>query len=378
MSGLWLLSSVLGHHYTVARGSGKVNLNLFVLLVAPSGVARKSTAVGLAQRAWEVCKPPSAVTISHRTSPEKINETLRTNSHCAFVSSELVSMLGRTGHTYLLPSLLSDLYDCPQVPGRQVGDTELPMPSVYATMLTASTPHWIGRSLRGDDIAGGFGSRVLPVVADRPKRIIPWPEEREDEQAFLERTRRMLRDREGASSHEDRTLSLTPGARARYISWYRGITDSTPLTSRAPDHVLKLGGLMAISRGCEQIDRDDLIASIHLVDVISRSRSLLFDGHEEREQRPRSDLLHARVSDLRRILEAQGTGWISQSDLTRRFAHRLNARGLRNILDTMHDLRMVQRAESTGKGRTTTLWRGTTLLQTVPMSHVLEEVDKSR
>jgi hypothetical protein len=78
------------------------------------------------------------------------------------------------------------------------------------------------------------------------------------------------------------------------------------------------------------------------------------------------------------VLEQGGTDWVSQATLTQHFAHRLNARGLRNILDAMHDLRMVQRAESTGRGRTTTLWRGTTLLREVPTSVLLSMVDKTR
>lgn len=368
-SGLWLLSSTLGHRCSVARGVDRLRLNLFVLLVAPSGVARKSTSVGLAHRAWETARPLGALTISHRHSPEEINAKLRTNPHCAFVASELVSVLGRTGHTYLLPSLLSDLYDCPHVKG-QPGDPELSLPTAYSTLLAASTEDWLGRSLRRDDITGGFGSRILPVIATRAKRIIPWPEEREDEQAFLGRQAGRLRG-------EPSTLTLTPAARQRYISWYRGEQDGEPLSSRAPDHVLKLAGLLALGRGDKEVGRVDIDAAISLVDVSSRARLTLF-SHQVDQQRPRSDVLTARVSDLQQVLEAQGTAWISQSDLTRRFAHRLNARGLRNILDVMHDLRMVQRAESTGDGRTTTLWRGTTLLHEIPIETVLSEVDKSR
>jgi hypothetical protein len=363
---LWVLSSVLGPGVQVARGSDRLALNLYILLVAPSGVARKSTALGLASRLWDRCRPPSSITISQRLSPERLNEKLATSPHCAFVASELVSLLGRAGYSHLLPSLLTDVYDC-HTP-------------VYPTFLAASTPTWLAKSLTPEVITGGFGSRLLTVTATRPKRTIPWPEEREHEQGFLERAERLLRGWERAP-----ILTLNAGAKRAYVRWYaRHSTqlregDYAPaFASRQPDHVLKLAGLLALNRQSAIIDECDVRAAQCVVDTCARAGSAVFGSVEESRERTRNDVLESRITDLFRILEHGGTDWVSQATLTQRFAHRLNARGLRNILDAMHDLRMVQRAESTGKGRTTTLWRGTTLLREVPTGVLLSMVDKSR
>jgi hypothetical protein len=361
---LWVMSSVLGRGVQVARGSDRLALNLYILLVAPSGVARKSTALGLAQRLWDHCRPPSSVTVSQRLSPEKLSERLSTSPHCAFIASELVSLLGRAGYSHLLPSLLTDIYDCR-------GD-------IYPTFLAASTPTWLTKSLTPDTITGGFGSRLLTVVATRPKRTIPWPEEREHEQRFLERAHRLLHGCEA-------TLTLSGGARAAYIRWYTRHTsvprdgDYAPaFASRQPDHILKLAGLLSLNRGSALIDEHDIRAARCLVDNCARAGASVFGDIERDETRTRADVLESRIADLQRILEQGGTAWVSQATLTQHFAHRINARGLRNILDAMHDLRMVQRAESTGKGRTTTLWRGTTLLREVPTGVLLSTVDKTR
>jgi hypothetical protein len=363
---LWVLSSVLGPGVQVARGSDRLALNLYVLLVAPSGVARKSTALGLATRLWDRCRPPSSITISQRLSPERLNEKLATSPHCAFVASELVSLLGRAGYSHLLPSLLTDIYDC---------HTE-----VYPTFLAASTPTWLTKSLTPEVITGGFGSRLLTVVATRPKRTIPWPEERENEQGFLERAEGLLHACAGRG-----TLTLSGPARTAYVRWYARHTgiprdgDYAPaFASRQPDHVLKLAGLLSLNRDSEVIDRDDVRAAQCLVDMCARAGACVFATVEDPRARTRNDVLESRVTDLLRILERGGTDWVSQATLTQQFAHRLTARGLRNILDAMHDLRMVQRAESTGKGRTTTLWRGTTLLREVPTGVLLSLVDKTR
>jgi hypothetical protein len=363
---LWVLSSVLGPGVQVARGSDRLALNLYILLVAPSGVARKSTALGLASRLWDRCRPPSSITISHRLSPERLNEQLSTSPHCAFVASELVSLLGRAGYSHLLPSLLTDVYDCHT--------------SVYPTFLAASTPTWLAKSLTPEVITGGFGSRLLTVTATGPKRTIPWPEERENEQGFLERAEGLLRE-----CHPTDTLTLSGSARTAYVRWYTRHTAhqrdgdySLAFASRQPDHVLKLSGLLSLNRGSALIDRDDILAARYLVDVCARAGASVFGNAERSGERTRTDVLESRIVDLQRILERGGTDWVSQSTLTQHFAHRLNARGLRNILDVMHDLRMVQRAESTGRGRTTTLWRGTTLLREVPTGVLLSMVDKSR
>jgi hypothetical protein len=363
---LWVLSSVLGPGVQVARGSDRLALNLYVLLVAPSGVARKSTALGLAGRLWDRCRPPSSITISQRLSPERLNEKLAISPHCAFVASELVSLLGRAGYSHLLPSLLTDVYDCHT--------------SVYPTFLAASTPTWLAKSLTPEVITGGFGSRLLTVTATRPKRIISWPEEREHEQGFLERAERLLRACGG-----QRVLTLTPVARSAYTRWYTQLNqqprdgDYAPaFASRQPDHILKLAGLLSLNRGSALIDRDDILAARYLVDMCARAGASVFGDTEKPGERNRTDVLESRIVDLQRILERGGTDWVSQTTLTQHFAHRLNARGLRNVLDAMHDLRMVQRAESTGRGRTTTLWRGTTLLREVPTSVLLSMVDKTR
>jgi hypothetical protein len=305
---LWVLSSVLGPGVQVARGSDRLALNLYILLVAPSGVARKSTALGL----------------------------------------------------------LTDVYDC-HTP-------------VYPTFLAASTPTWLAKSLTPEVITGGFGSRLLTVTATRPKRTIPWPEEREDEQGFLGRAEGLLRACDGRG-----VLTLTSVARSAYTRWYAnrgyGAEDGdyvTAFASRQPDHVLKLSGLLSLNRGAGVIDRDDVNAAQHLVDMCARAGAGVFGSTEKPGARSRTDVLESRIDDLQRILERGGTDWVSQATLTQHFAHRLNARGLRAILDAMHDLRMVQRAESTGRGRTTTLWRGTTLLREVPTGVLLSMVDKTR
>jgi hypothetical protein len=363
---LWVLSSVLGPSVQVARGADRLALNLYILLVAPSGVARKSTALGLAARLWDRCRPPSSITITQRLSPERLNEKLAISPHCAFVASELVSLLGRAGYSHLLPSLLTDVYDCHT--------------DVYPTFLAASTPTWLAKSLTPEVITGGFGSRLLTVTATRPKRTIPWPEEREGEQHFLERAERLLRAHHGSD-----TLTLSAEARGAYVHWYaRHSTqlregDYAPaFASRQPDHVLKLGGLLSLNRQSTVIDGGDVRAARCLADMCARAGASVFGDAERPGARSRVDVLESRIVDLQRILEQGGTDWVSQSTLTQHFAHRLNARGLRNILDAMHDLRMVQRAESTGRGRTTTLWRGTTLLREVPTSVLLSMVDKTR
>jgi hypothetical protein len=363
---LWVLSSILGHGVQVARGADRLALNLYILLVAPSGVARKSTALGLAQRLWDRCRPPSSLTITQRLSPERLSEKLSTSPHCAFVASELVSLLGRAGYSHLLPSLLTDIHDCHT--------------HVYPTFLAASTPTWLSKSLTPDVITGGFGSRLLTGVATRPKRIIPWPAERESEQRFLERAERLLHACVGRG-----TLTLSDRARTAYVRWYarRGYGGqdgdyATAFASRQPDHVLKLAGLLSLNRDSGVIDEHAVRAGQCLVDMCARAGASVFGDTEKAGARTRRDVLESRIVDLQRVLELGGTDWVSQATLTQRFAHRLNARGLRNILDAMHDLRMVQRAESTGKGRTTTLWRGTTLLREVPTSVLLSMVDKTR
>lgn len=180
-------------------------------------------------------------------------------------------------------------------------------------------------------------------------------------------------------------LSLTQDARVHYKRWYttRAIADTGyegAFDSRIADHAIKIGALFTAARGDGDVTRDDLRAGIDLATTARAAGASVFEGAVQSHRGPDKDYLTTRVLELTTVLEHRGTDWISQRDLTLKFGHKLNARGLRNILDVMHDLRMVQRMEavSRGPGKAATLWRGTTLLLTTPVEVVLQQVDRSR
>jgi hypothetical protein len=239
--------------------------------------------------------------------------------------------------------MLTDLYDCNG--------------AVYPTLLAATAPDWINRSLNPDAIGGGFGSRVIVVTAEGPKRRIAWPEGGSEDE-FITQCQRCL-----GALLPPLSITLTPDAQRLYKQWYTTRETATngyaaAFDSRAADHILKVAGLLALGRGDAELHRHDLRAATTLVGHARAAGGSVFDGAHSHAPGPRDDALAARIADLTSVLEARGRDWISQRDLTQRFNHKLNARGLRNILDVMHDLRMVQRTETQGRRTAATLWRG--------------------
>jgi hypothetical protein len=177
-TGCYILSVALGRGITVARPFAPVFLNLFLVLVAESGVTRKSSSVRRAVSfARSLCGPTNPL-IESKITPELLEYNLAMQSlehDCAYTTimiDEMVKFLGREKYVETMPTLLTDLYDCPEIRtgGGSLTRGKTRLSNVFINFLSASTPSWLLRAVNPDVIEGGFTSRVIFVVAENPKR----------------------------------------------------------------------------------------------------------------------------------------------------------------------------------------------------------------
>jgi hypothetical protein len=362
-TGVWLLSVAIGRGVVVDRPGAPVFLNLYCILVAESGITRKSTSVRRAVSfARDLCSETNLL-IESRTTPEKLEFDLALQSlehgtaYASIAIDELVKFLGTEKYVKGMPTLLTDLYDSPTVRtggGSLVrGATEIR--NVYINFLSASTPSWLLRAVNPDVIEGGFTSRVIFVVAENPKRVAPWPEAGND--SAKQGIRTALDDVKRQALSVSR-IGITEGGRARYERWYRSRDKKrdpfrASFQSREDSHILRLAALLSVNDGTWEIQANHVTAATRIITEVREDGATIFEGTGTNSR------IVLGVDALRDKLIAAGLGGTKQGELTKSLQGRLNAEELKTALNIMHDLDMVQRFDGVqlGRGRPVTMWR---------------------
>ncbi|AEG14336.1 hypothetical protein Desku_0729 [Desulfofundulus kuznetsovii DSM 6115] len=150
------LSVAVGNRSVV---NDRIHGNLWLLLIGPSSVARKTTSINLARL---LCRKAGLPIFPDRITPESFYESLVSNPEGLFTLAELSGWLGHMNRNYAqgLKSDLTELYDCNHFErmrkttrGKVV---KYVIEKPYICLLTASTQEWLEAVIKEDDSAGGF------------------------------------------------------------------------------------------------------------------------------------------------------------------------------------------------------------------------------
>lgn len=361
----WLLSSAVGRSVVVDRPGAPVYLNLFAILVAESGVTRKSTAVRRATGLYRQIKPEHVNLVESRITPELLEHQLSMsaiegNKSQAVISiDELVKFLGREKYVSAMPTLLTDLYDCPSV--RVGGGTFLRgqtvLKEVFVSFLSASTPSWLIRAVNPDVIEGGFTSRVVFVVAEHPKQLSPWPTavNKELEEQLINDLKAI--QHRAAGLHN---IQISDGARSKFTNWYRSreiYRDPfrSSFQSREDGHILRCAALLCISDGTWEIQATHIVNAIRAITQTREDGAGIFEGTGTNGR------VITGIDKIRDKLLAAGLNGLKQTEITKALQGKLEGAEVKAALDIMHELGLVQQFQNVqlGKGRPSTIWRAT-------------------
>ncbi len=176
-AGLVALAGAVGSKLSWEGGGGRENwANLYVLLLAPSGIYRKSTSVDLACSILDRACP--GVVMDREFSPERFIANLAEHPTSVLKEAEFSSLLERMKSSYMtgLKQKLTELYDCVPEYGRNIqGQTEkgVPVPGGKRFVITrpalsiisASTTDWLAQSMDANDLRSGFIPRFLMIAS---------------------------------------------------------------------------------------------------------------------------------------------------------------------------------------------------------------------
>lgn len=373
---IFALSCAVGRGTFVDRPRAPVYLNLFAIFVAESGTTRKSSAVREAVRFVRPLTGGENYLIEAKITPENLESVLHKQSHeygksqASIAISELVTFLGREKYNEQMPTLLTDLYDCPELRsgGGTLSSGPRTLKNVFVSFLSASTPAWLLRAVNPDVIEGGFTSRVCFIVAEDPKQLSAWPKEI-DEAAQIRLHRQLLDIQQRAT--EIPSILINAGARKTFERWYKSRTIHrdpfrASFQSREDAHILRLAAFLCINDDTWVIQHSHILSAIKVIMQVREDGASIFEGTGSNSR------MVVGIDKIRDKLLAAGMNGLQQKELTKAVQPYMNAKYLNIVLDIIHDLGMVQKFETNlGKGRPSTIWRG---LQPLLDSKALDKI----
>lgn len=271
-AGLSVIAGALQRKVYLRWGLGQVIYpNLYTVLIGPSGRTRKGVAIGIAKDflksvpgisvAPESSSGRQAMILAMKRSASNFQDPSdgKIKFHCAITafSEELSVFLGQGDIAYL--SNLTDWYDSKDDwEYETVGRGKDTLQGLCLNLLGGTAPDWIQSMIPQEALGGGFTSRIIFIVEEKKRKIVPehtiTPEE-------IEMQGMLLRDLERISQLAGE-ITFTPEGKKKYVDWYieqdtlanenkPAITDPrfAGYCERRATHIRKLMLLCSASRG---------------------------------------------------------------------------------------------------------------------------------
>lgn len=370
--GLWCIAGVCGRDVYVARPRAPVYLNMYLVLIGDSGVPRKTTSVNTAgSLVRDVYRGHDVIGyIDAKMTPEKLDDLLheRTLDHgsgqlCVAIP-ELAVFMGTEHYIASMPTLLTDLYDCPshRHGGGTISRGECVQRSIWLSFLSASTPVWLLKTVNPNVVEGGFTSRCIFVVSNQPKQSIPWPDAENTDYERDALTQDLRAIRFHAPTAEP--ITLTSNALVTFRAWYDKRTRALDpykqsFEAREDAHVLRVAALLSINDNSWEVEPRHLAHAIRLVDSVKQSSATIFDSAETRTK------YSVALDSIRSLLVSTGMDPVPRHVLNRKVRRHLRNDEIAMLLDILHELGAVQQFTHQGeRGAPTHYFRGTELLLT--------------
>lgn len=188
--GLSTISGAMQKKVWFNFGRFRIHPNLFIVLVAEPGIARKTKALELGEditaeiatitRSADCITPQALLEdleLAGQGEEMQDGSTFEHNS-LSIISGEFESFLGQKTENKKMLVLLTDLFDCKHRPYRyrtKASGTNV-ISSVFLNLQAATTPDSLASSLPSTAIGGGLTTRIIFVWADDKSKKVSVPE----------------------------------------------------------------------------------------------------------------------------------------------------------------------------------------------------------
>jgi len=297
---LSIISSTLQRRCFFKWGHETIYSNQYIVLIGPSGMARKASAVGIGKIFLEHV---GVKTASQSITREGLIRALK-KSHSNFegadgkakyqstltvVSDELAVFLGQKDIKFLAD--LTDWYDSHdkweyKTKHEQAGSDTDTIVGVCVNMLGATAPDWLSSMLPQEAVGGGFTSRIIFVVEQRKGKVIldpnDYPVNSELEKKLITDLQ-MIKQISGPFVFDKESLEI-------YKDWYKKQEEDikngimpvkdpkfSGYISRRQTHIKKICMCLSVSKGNSRVvTADDINRGLKILEAAEKKMSLAF------------------------------------------------------------------------------------------------------
>lgn len=356
--GLTGISAALKRDLWIDMGTFSVFPNVYTILVAGSGRCRKSSAIDQMDDMLRSIVPPLNI-MSQKTSTEGMIQSFHgdnpnSTSDCVgvVIADELIIFLNRAAYEAGgLGGLLIQLYDCKKkFSYKTIARGKEELTNTCLSWLSGTTIDWLKLAIPIEAVGGGLTSRILFVYLDQYAEPVPIP--------YLDPEKKMVR--EGLILRLQKYASLrgevkwTKQARAYFEQQYREFYKNSPLyddptlsgyASRRNIHWLKLSMLFACSEGTPFIiKRSYLKYAENLLNMAEKNLPKVMAMITSTEKGHNIDWV------MKKILKT-GVEGITRSALSRAISHRIDAKELAGILETLSEAEKIETVNTPNSSR---------------------------
>jgi|SRR5262245_298131 len=355
MVGVCILGASFGRNIFFNKGYYHLFPNMQILLIGPTGRVRKTSAINLGM---SILRKTNIHVVSNKTTPEGFVDAISgknigpdgkllgpKDAHSILVAPELAVLLGKQKYNEGMIQILTDLFDSPnEWQYNTKGGGLLKVTNATLAMLGASTPDWLITAIPQDAFGGGFMSRLLLVVQQSTNRCYPIPEPPSSNDHLIKELVRLAPYRG--------QMELQRDALEWYTQWYASTRKAFPedekmagYHERKPDHMLRLGMVLARSERLESIPTR----------LITQASAILAFLEKEMLETFKWLGIKPAGQDQERILRIiKANERIRYEDLAAKLVYFMNARTLQDSLKMLVDGRLViQHIDSHGMWYTT-------------------------
>lgn len=355
--GLSVIAGALQRRIYLKWGLGQVIYpNLYVVLIGPSGRTRKGVALGIAK---DFLKQIKTISIAPESSSGRQAMILamkrsfinfqdptdgKVKFHCAITafSEELSVFLGQGDIAYL--SNLTDWYDSKDDwEYETVGRGKDTLQGLCLNLMGGTAPDWIQSMIPPEAVGGGFTSRVIFVVEEKKRKIVP---EHFVTDAEKELQGKLVRDLERISKLAG-AVEFTDEGKKLYTDWYiqqdtelslgRPVIDDTRFAGyceRRATHIRKLMMLCSASRGDDlTIRAEDFHRAKGLLEAVEVKMGKTFGGFGK-----------ARNSDVAELIKdyIQKMGITTRKSLMQKFYRDIDPMGMSIVEQSLREMGVIK------------------------------------
>lgn len=263
------MAAAMNRKCWIDMGTFSIYPSMYIVFVAPPGIATKSTTAGIGNSMLEATEavPLAAASGSWQGMIDELVESHQvvqleegkpqvTISPLHVFASELGTFLKLDDGDQV--DTLVDLWDGKPRYKRRLRSGEINVPRPYLNLLACTTPAWLTQHAKDYLLGGGFFSRTIFVYAEQKGKLIAYPESNINYtlKAELEFDLQRIAEITGE-------FTLTPEAKEWGTAWYEETWAQTPehligdrfqgYLSRRQNHLHKVAMVVSASESSDRI-----------------------------------------------------------------------------------------------------------------------------